>query len=115
MFNQPYCDNYSMKQLQIIVRPSKVNDVMDSLRKADVGGLTLCGVRGMGRAEPPLVGDTYSMEQISVTVDDDKVSEVFDTVSKVGCTGQKGDGKVFVTDVVDALDLCTKKTGSDAI
>ena len=103
-----------MKQVQIIVRPSKLNDVMDSLQKVDVSGLTLFSVKGMGRADPPLVGHTYSMEQISVAVDDEKVEKIFDEVSKVGCTGEKGDGKIFVTQMDNALDLCTKQTGSKA-
>jgi len=104
-----------MKQLRIIARPSKIDDIMQTLRKADVGGSTLSSVRGEGRAEPPLVGDTYSLEQVLVVINDKKVKEVFDEVSNVACTGQKGDGKIFVTDVVDALDICTKKTGIDAI
>jgi len=104
-----------MKQLRIIIQPSKIDDVMNSLRKTDVGGLTLSNVKGEGRADPPLVGDTYSMEQVLVVVDDSKVKEIFDAVSSIACTGKKGDGKIFVTDVVDALDICTKKTGPDAI
>ena len=104
-----------MKQLRIIVRPSKIDDVMKSLRKADVGGLTLSSVKGKGRADPPLVGDTYSMEQVLVVVDDKKVKDIFDNISGIACTGKKGDGKIFVTDVTDALDICTKKIGTEAI
>ena len=104
-----------MKKLQIIVRPSKVNEVMDALRKADVGGLTLSDVKGQGRAEPPLVGETYSMEQIVTVVPDNKVKQVFESVGEITCSGKKGDGKIFVTEVVDAMDFCTKKTGKEAI
>ena len=104
-----------MKQLRIIIKPSKIDDVMASLRKAKVGGLTLSSVKGEGRADPPLVGDTFSMEQILVVVDDDKVKEIFENVGNIACSGDKGDGKIFVTEVVDALDICTKKTGSNAI
>ena len=104
-----------MKQLQIIVRSSNVNDVMKTLRDADVGGLTMMDIKGEGRADPPLVGDTYTMKHISVVVPDQKVKKIFDNVSEISCTGTKGDGKIFVTDVVDAIDLCSKKTGTDAI
>lgn len=104
-----------MKQVQIIARPGKVNEIMDALRKVKIGGLTLSSVKGQGRAEPPLVGDTYSMEQIMITVTDEKVKEIFDAVGNVACTGTKGDGKIFVTEVTDAYDICTRKTGSDAI
>ena len=104
-----------MKKLQIIVRPKKVDEVMNALRDQDVGGLTLTDVKGMGRAEPPLVGETLSMKQIVTVVPDDKVKGVFDAVSSISCSNTKGDGKIFVTEVVDAIDFCTKKTGSDAI
>lgn len=88
---------------------------MDALRKLDVGGLTLSDVKGQGRAEPPLVGETYSMEHIMTVIPDKKVKEVFDSVGEITCSGKKGDGKIFVTDVVDAMDFCTKKTGEEAI
>jgi len=104
-----------MKQVQIITRPGKVNEIMSALRKVDVGGLTVSSVKGQGRAEPPLVGDTYSMEQIMIALKDNKVKEIFDSVGKVACTGTKGDGKIFVSDISDAFDICTKKTGEDAL
>lgn len=104
-----------MKQVQIITRPGKVNEIMDSLRKVEVGGLTVSSVKGQGRAEPPLVGDTYSMEQIMIAVPDKKVKEIFDAVGNVACTGNKGDGKIFVTEIADAYDICTKKTGEGAL
>ncbi len=104
-----------MKQVQIITRPGKVNEIMNALRKVDVGGLTVSSVKGQGRAEPPLVGDTYSMEEIMVAVNDEKVKEIFDSVGKVACTGTKGDGKIFVTDITEVFDICTKKTGEEAL
>lgn len=104
-----------MKQLQIIVRPSIIDDVMTSLRSVDVGGLTLSDIQGEGKAEPPLVGDTYSMKQVLVVVPDKKVSEIFENLSKLPCTKPMGSGKVFVTEIPDALDLCSGKSGVDAI
>lgn len=45
-----------------------------------------------------------------VAVNDEKVKEIFDSVGKAACTGTKGDGKIFVTDIAGAYDICTKKT-----
>ena len=115
IINEILIPRNSMKQVQIITRPGKINEIMDALRKVEVGGLTISDVKGQGRAEPPLVGDTYSMEQIMIAINDDKVKEVFDSVGKVACTGTKGDGKIFVTDITDAFDICTKKTGEAAL
>ena len=104
-----------MKQVQIITKPNKINEIMNHLREIEVGGLTLSSVRGQGRADPPIVGDTYSMKQIMVTVADEKVKEIFDAVGNIACTGNKGDGKIFVTEITDAYDICTKKTGNEAL
>lgn len=49
---------------------------------------------------------------IICVVDDPKLDEILNAIGNVACAGSKGDGKVFVTDIVDALDLCTKKRGT---
>jgi nitrogen regulatory protein P-II 1 len=49
---------------------------------------------------------------IICVADDPKVDGIIDAIANVACTGTKGDGKVFVTNVVDALDICTKKRGT---
>ena len=48
---------------------------------------------------PPLVGQYYSKEAIVTVVPDSKVDAILDAIAKVACTGTKGDGKVFVTNV----------------
>jgi nitrogen regulatory protein P-II 1 len=48
-------------------------------------------------------------------VPDSKVDAVLDAIANVACTGTKGDGKVFITNVEDALDICTKEKGESAI
>ena len=45
-------------------------------------------------------------------LDDPKLDDVINAIANVACTGTKGDGKVFVTEIVDALDICTKKRGT---
>jgi len=49
---------------------------------------------------------------IICVIDDPKLDEVLDAIANVACSGTKGDGKVFVTTIDDALDLCTKKRGT---
>jgi nitrogen regulatory protein P-II 1 len=48
-------------------------------------------------------------------VDDPKLDDVLNSIANVACSGTKGDGKVFVTTVDDALDICTKKRGTTSI
>jgi nitrogen regulatory protein P-II 1 len=52
---------------------------------------------------------------IICVIDDPKLDSVLDAIAGVACTGTKGDGKVFVTTVDDALDICTKKRGTVSI
>ena len=66
-------------------------------------------------AEPPLVGQCYSKEAIVTVVPDSKVDAILNAIAKVACTGTKGDGKMFVTNVETALDICTKEKGESAI
>jgi nitrogen regulatory protein PII len=55
-----------MKRLDIIVKPDKMNSVMEAIIKVGVGGLTVLNARGMGTADPPLVGESYSRKIIGV-------------------------------------------------
>jgi len=80
-----------------------------------LGGVTTHQVKGQGSQDPPLVGQYYSRDMIICVVDDPKLDSVLDAIADVACTGTKGDGKVFVTTVDDALDICTKKRGTTSI
>ena len=48
-------------------------------------------------------------------VDDPKLDTILDAITNVACTGTKGDGKIFVTTIDDALDICTQKRGTTSI
>ena len=62
-----------IKQVTIICNSIKIDEIMDALSEAKIGGLTISDVDGMGRAMPPLVGKTYSMKQILEVVKDSKI------------------------------------------
>ena len=101
-----------MKKIETIV-PTHVRDsVVAAIKKVGVGGVTVHQVQGQGAQDPPLVGQYFSRDMIICVADDPKVDEILDAIANVACTGSKGDGKVFVSDIVDALDLCTKKRGT---
>ncbi|GFN40400.1 MAG: hypothetical protein YK1309IOTA_1700002 [Marine Group I thaumarchaeote] len=104
-----------MKKVEAIVKSDRLSQVIMEMRKAGAGGLTVIQSRGQGAEEPPLVGDFHSGDTVFAVVDDSKVEPLISAISDVACTGEKGDGKVFVTNVEEALDICTKKRGSKAI
>ena len=104
-----------MKRIEAVVNPSMKDQVVTAIKKVGVGGVTTWHTQGQGAAEPPLVGQYFSKDNIVAVVPDSKVNAVLDAIANVACTGTKGDGKVFVTNVEDALDICTKEKGESSI
>ncbi len=101
-----------MKKIEAIIQPGTKDAVIAAIKKVGVGGVTVHQVQGQGAQDPPLVGQYFSRDMVICVVDDPKLDEIIDAIANVACTGTKGDGKVFVTDVCDALDICTKKRGT---
>jgi nitrogen regulatory protein P-II 1 len=101
-----------MKKIEAIVQSDAKDAVVSAIKKIGVGGVTIHHVQGQGAQDPPLVGQYFSREMIICVVDDPKLDDVLNAIANVACTGTKGDGKVFVTNIEDALDLCTKKRGT---
>ena len=104
-----------MKRIEAVIQPSIRDKVVSAIKKQGVGGITVWHTQGQGAAEPPLVGQYYSKEAIVTVVPDSKVDAILDAIANVACTGTKGDGKVFVTNVENALDICTKQKGESVI
>ena len=101
-----------MKKVEAIVPTGTKDAVITAIKKVGVGGVTVHQVQGQGAQDPPLVGQYFSRDMIICVVDDPKLDDVINAIANVACTGTKGDGKVFVTEIVDALDICTKKRGT---
>ena len=104
-----------MKKIEAIVQTGLRDKVVSAIKKNGVGGVTIHQVQGQGAQAPPLVGQYFSKDMIICVVDDPKLDGILDSIANVACTGTKGDGKVFVTTVDDALDICTKKRGTTSI
>ena len=104
-----------MKKIEAIVQSGSRDAVVTAIKKIGVGGVTVHSVQGQGSEDPPLVRQYYSKEMIICVVEDPKLDDILNAIANVACTGTKGDGKVFVTTVDDALDICTKKRGTTSI
>jgi nitrogen regulatory protein P-II 1 len=104
-----------MKKIEVIIRPELKDKTVAAIKKVGVGGVTVYHVQGQGTEDPPLVGQYFSKDMIICVVDDPKLDEILNSIANAACTGEKGDGKVFVTHVEDALDICTKKRGTTSI
>lgn len=112
-----------MKLVTAIIRPHVVDDVRDTLSRLGVTGLTATEVKGFGRQKGHTEmyrGAEYSIDfvpkaKLEVVVDDDKLDTVVEAVRSAARSGQIGDGKIFVSDVGQAVRIRTGETGSDAL
>jgi len=112
-----------MKKVEAVVRQFKLEDIKNALAERGIAGMTVTEVRGFGRQKghtETYRGTEYAVDfvpkiQLEVIVSDDKVQTVVDTVIKVSQTGQIGDGKIFVMDLVETVRIRTGETGEEAV
>lgn len=112
-----------MKMLTMIVRPEKLGDVVSALQQAGATGMTITEVRGRGfQKDAPQIyrGMVYQADfidkvKIETVVTDDMLDKVLDAAIHAARTGKIGDGKVFVTEVIDAIRVRTGECGDTAI
>ncbi len=112
-----------MKMITAIIRPSKVDEVKTALVDLEIIGLTVSDVRGFGRQKGQTEvyrGTEFKVEFLSkakleVVVDDDKVETAIAAIEKAACSGEIGDGKIFVLPVETAIRIRTGERGSVAL
>ncbi|GAA5132473.1 MAG: P-II family nitrogen regulator [Verrucomicrobiota bacterium] len=112
-----------MKKVEAIIKPFKLEDVKEALSEVGVEGMTVVEVKGFGRQKGHTEiyrGSEYTVDflpkvKIEVVVEDARSETVVDAIVKAANTGKIGDGKVFVSDVIEAVRIRTGERGSDAI
>lgn len=112
-----------MKQITAVIKPFKLDDVKAALKGAGVGGMTVTEVRGFGRQgghTEVYRGAEYQVDlvpkvRLELVVDDADVSQVVEALIDAAATGEIGDGKVWVTDVLDITRIRTGEKGADAV
>ncbi len=100
-----------MKKIEAFIQQDMLDPVIKAIRKIGVGGLTVLSAQGQGAAEPPLVGQFFSKNIVVVVVEDEKVDKIMEAIANTACTGAKGDGKIFVTNIEESTDICSKEKG----
>jgi nitrogen regulatory protein PII len=112
-----------MKKVEAIIKPFKLEDVKEALSEVGVEGMTVVEVKGFGRQKGHTEiyrGSEYTVDflpkvKIEVVVDDGTSDAVVEAIVKAANTGKIGDGKVFVSDVSEAVRIRTGERGADAI
>ena len=112
-----------MKKVDAIVKPFKLDEVKDKLNEIGVQGITVTEVKGFGRQKghtelyrgAEYVVDFLPKLKMEIVVADAQADEVIETIMKTAQTGRIGDGKIFVTDLLDVIRIRTGERGEEAI
>ena len=112
-----------MKRIEAIIRHFKLEEVKNALSEQGVAGMTITEVRGFGRQKGHTEmyrGTEYEVDllpkiKIEVVVSEDRCKSVIETMIGAARTGQVGDGKIFVSDLSEAVRIRTGESGPEAI
>jgi len=111
-----------MKKIEAIIRKSKFSEVKEALHEIGVNFFSYWDVTGLGNEK---VGKVYrgvsfstndiQRRQLSIVVNDDFEQITLETLLKTAGTGEVGDGKIFVTDVLETYRIRTGEKGGDTL
>lgn len=113
-----------MKHIQAIIQPFMLENICEALRAIDgLAGITISHVAGWGRTrnngldeEVIAGGCSFSKKtKVEITVEDDLVDQVVCAIARGAHTGNVGDGKIFVYEVIDVVKIRTGEHGTTAI
>ena len=112
-----------MQRIEAIIRPEKILDVKAALDRMGYGGMTVTEVKGHGTqrgVKETWKGQDFWIEflpklWVLIVVEDKDVDDVVDAICDNAATGEVGDGKIFISDVRDAVRVRTRERGVDAI
>ena len=112
-----------MKKIEAIIQPFKLDEVKTALQSIGIEGMTISEVRGHGRQKghkETYRGQEYQVDllpkvKIEVVVSSDRSEEVVNALCTAARSGKIGDGKVFVSDVAEAIRIRNGDRGDTAL
>ena len=112
-----------MKKIEAVIKPFKLDEVKEALQEIGVQGLSVLEAKGFGRQKghtelyrgAEYVVDFLPKVKIEVVIADDMLDEVVKAIIDAAKTGKIGDGKIFVSDVQQAIRIRTSEDGVDAL
>jgi nitrogen regulatory protein PII len=112
-----------MKKIEAIVKPFKLEEVKDALGELGVEGMTITEVKGFGRQKGHTEiyrGSEYTVDflpkvKIELVIADSQAEQAVAAIVKSARTGKIGDGKVFVSDIAEAIRIRTAEKGEYAL
>jgi nitrogen regulatory protein P-II 1 len=112
-----------MKKVEAIIRHFKLEDIKSALNDVNVVGMTITEVKGYGRQKGHTEmyrGTEYAIDfvpkiKVEVVCSDELLNDVIDNIIEKARTGQMGDGKIFVSELIDAVRIRTGERGAEAV
>jgi nitrogen regulatory protein P-II 2 len=112
-----------MKMITAIIKPFKLDDVRQAVADIGIQGITVTEVKGFGRQRghtelyrgAEYVVDFLPKAKIELAVADEVLEQVVEAIANTARTGKIGDGKIFVTELLEAIRIRTGETGSEAV
>ena len=112
-----------MKLITAIIKPFRLDDVRNALGEVGVNGMTVTEVKGFGRQRghtelyrgAEYVVDFLPKSKIEIAVSDELAERAIEAIVNAARTGKVGDGKIFVSNIEQAIRIRTGETGDDAI
>ena len=112
-----------MKRIIAVIRQEKFEDVKRALLAADVEGMNVSEVKGRGRQlgiKESYRGSSYCIDlipktRIELIINDEEMENILQVIEESARTGEVGDGKIFVSDVMEVVRIRTGERGSKAV
>jgi len=112
-----------MKKIEAVIKPFKLDDVKEALQELGVQGMTVIEAKGYGRQKghtelyrgAEYVVDFLPKIKIEVVVADSQLQPALDAIQDAARTGRIGDGKIFVSAILDVIRIRTGEAGAQAV
>ncbi len=114
-----------MKKIEAIIRDTKFQQVKKTLTKLGVKGLTTYEVRGRGDqvgmmrsgegTDDYKADDLVPKRKIEIICIEEEVNKIVNSIASNAFTGKPGDGKIFVSDILDVVRIRTVEKGENAV
>ena len=112
-----------MKKIEAIIKPFKLEEVKDALAEIGIEGMTVSEVKGFGRQKGHTEiyrGSEYTVDflpkiKVEIVIADAQKDAAISAIVKAAKTGKIGDGKVFVSNIEDAIRIRTEEKGDAAV
>ena len=112
-----------MKKIEAVIKPFKLDEVKEALQEMGVQGMTVVEAKGYGRQKgqtelyrgAEYVVDFLPKIKIEVVIEDGQLDRAVEAISTAARTGRIGDGKIFVSEILDVIRIRTGETGPHAV